>query len=168
MLKGMINIFNFFGNKQSFNLVSPVKGKTIDLSDTPDEVFAERMAGDGVAIDAIGDTFVSPCDGIISMIFRTNHAFGIKLENGVEILVHIGIDTVQLNGEGFTRICKENTKVKQGAPIIKIDRDLVLKKAKSLITPVLITNMDLIKNLNAKIGEDCIEGETVIITYKKK
>lgn len=164
----MIKIFNLFRNKSSMNIVAPVKGRVIDLSETPDKVFAEKMAGDGVAIDAIGDVFVSPCDGTLTMIFKTNHAFGIKTENGIEILVHIGIDTVQLNGDGFERLCEENAKVKAGTPIIKINRELIEKNGKSLITPVLITNMDSIKSLEPKVGIECIEGETIILEYRKK
>jgi len=162
-----MNIFNLFCNKSSMSLVAPVKGRVIDLSEIHDEVFAGRMAGDGVAIDATGDVAVSPCDGIIFMIFKTNQAFGVQTDNGVDILVHIGIDTVQLNGEGFIRLCKEKTKVKAGIPIIKIQRDLVFKNDKSFITPVLITNMNAVKNLDPKIGIDCIAGETVIMTFKK-
>jgi sugar PTS system EIIA component len=146
-------------------LKAPVSGKVIDLKDVPDQVFAEKMAGDGAAVEPAGDTIVSPADGLLSFIFKTNHAFGLNLDNGAEILVHIGIDTVELKGEGFTRIAEEGTRVKAGDPIIKIDRKLITSKGYSLIIPVLITNADKIKRLEARIGKEVKSGD-VMLRYK--
>lgn len=146
-------------------LKAPVSGKVIDLKDVPDQVFAEKMAGDGAAVEPEGDTIVSPADGLLSFIFKTNHAFGLNLDNGAEILVHIGIDTVELKGEGFTRIADEGVRVKAGDPIIKIDRKLITAKGYSLIIPVLITNADKIKKLEARIGKEVKSGD-VMLRYK--
>ena len=87
--------------KKELKLIAPATGKTIDLSQVPDQVFAEKMAGDGVAIEVTGDTIVAPADGELSLVFKTNHAFAMTLSNGIELLVHVGIDTVSLEGEGF-------------------------------------------------------------------
>ncbi|WP_026885887.1 PTS sugar transporter subunit IIA [Clostridium beijerinckii] len=163
-------MFNFFkknskdSNKEA-KLVAPITGKTIDLSKVPDKVFAEKMAGDGLAIDTTGDIVVAPADGTLTLVFNTKHAFAITLDNGAELLVHIGIDTVSLNGEGFEQLAEAGTKVKAGTPIIKIDRDFILGKGFSLITPVLVTNMDIVKDLNSHVNKDVVAGEDEVITF---
>ena len=97
--------------KKDFQLIAPVSGTTMNLSEVPDEVFAGKMAGDGLAINPTGDVFVAPADGELNLIFKTNHAFALTLSNGVELLVHIGVDTVSLNGEGFERLIEPGVKV---------------------------------------------------------
>lgn len=161
-------MFGFFKKKkqnESLNFVTPVNGKVIELSEVPDPVFAQKMAGDGVAIDTTGDIIVAPCDGELSLIFKTKHAFAMTLDNGIEILVHIGIETVSLKGEGFKQLIEQGTKVKAGTPIIKIDRNFIKSKGLSLITPVLITNPDSVKLIDKKINIDAIAGETIIMEY---
>ena len=161
-------MFGFFKKKkqnESLNFVTPVNGKVIELSEVPDPVFAQKMAGDGVAIDTTGDIIVAPCDGELSLIFKTKHAFAMTLDNGIEILVHIGIETVSLKGEGFKQLIEQGTKVKAGTPIIKIDRNFIKSKGLSLITPVLITNPDSVKSIDKKINMDAIAGETIIMEY---
>ena len=161
-------MFGFFKKKkqdEALNFVAPVSGKVIDLSEVPDPVFAPKMAGDGVGIDTTGDVIVAPCDGELSLVFKTKHAFAMTLDNGIELLVHIGIETVSLNGEGFEQLVEQGTKVKAGTPIIKIDRDFIKGKGLSLVTPVLITNPDSVKSIEAKTGVDAVAGETVIIEY---
>lgn len=153
--------------KKELKLIAPIDGKTIDLSAVPDPVFAEKMAGDGIAIDSTGDTIVAPCDGTLSLIFKTNHAFAITLDNGIELLVHIGLDTVSLDGQGFERLAEEGQKVKTGTPIVKIDRSFIEGKGISLITPVLITNVDSTKSISPIVGVNTVAGETDILTYKK-
>ncbi|MEH7252828.1 PTS glucose transporter subunit IIA [Neobacillus niacini] len=147
-------------------LVSPADGETFDLSLMPDPVFAQRMAGDGVAIDPSGDIFVAPADGELTLIFNTNHAYGMTLDNGLEILVHIGVDTVELGGEGFTRLIEPDQYVKAGTPIIKIDRPLLLEKGYCLHTPLLITNVDKTKSISPKLTTSVKAGEGIAITYK--
>lgn len=154
--------------KKNYKLVAPVEGTVIDLSEVPDQVFAEKMAGDGVAIQPTGNIIVSPADGKLTMIFKTNHAFGIITSEGIEILVHIGVDTVALEGEGFERLAEEGQDVKAGDPIIKINRDEIIKGGYSLVTPVLITNPDNIKELEVKVGTRVRAGEDEVISYKIK
>lgn len=155
--------------KKDFKLIAPVDGTTIDLSKVPDEVFAGKMAGDGLAIEPTGDTFVAPADGELNLIFKTNHAFALTLNNGVELLVHIGVDTVSLNGKGFERLIEPGVKVKAGTPIIKINRDFILNKGFSLATPVLITNVDdSVKGFDPLIGNVVKAGEDTVLTYKTK
>ncbi|AWK50787.1 PTS glucose transporter subunit IIA [Clostridium beijerinckii] len=160
-------MFNFFKRKSNkeIKLVAPITGRTIDLSKVPDSVFAQKLAGDGVAIDPIGDIIVAPADGELTLVFKTLHAFAITLASGAELLIHIGIDTVSLNGEGFQQLVEAGTMVKSGTPIIKINRDFILSKGFSLITPVLITNMDIVKELKANIDKDVISGQDEVISF---
>lgn len=151
--------------KNALNFVAPVDGKTMDLSEVPDPVFAQKMAGDGLAIDATGDVIVAPCDGDLTLVFKTKHAFAMTLDNGIELLVHIGIETVSLNGEGFEQLAEAGTKVKAGTPIIKIDREFIKSKNLPLVTPILITNPDVVKSMDAKTGLDAKAGETVVLEY---
>ena len=161
----MFGLFKKNKKNQKLNLVAPVSGKTINLSEVPDPVFAQKMAGDGLGIDSTGDVIVAPCDGEVTLIFKTKHAFAMTLENGVEIIVHIGIETVSLNGEGFEQLVEQGTKVKAGTPIIKIDRELIKNKGLSLITPVLITNTDIFKSIDVETDMDVVAGENVVLTY---
>jgi len=160
-------MFNFFkkNSKKEINLVAPITGKTLDLSKVPDKVFAEKLAGDGIAIEPTGDIIVAPADGELSLVFKTMHAFAITLASGVELLIHIGIDTVFLNGEGFEQLVEAGTMVKAGTPIIKINKDFILSKGFSLITMLLVTNMDLVKELSATIDKNVVVGEDEVISF---
>ena len=157
-------MFGFF--KSSLELLAPASGRVLELSEVPDEVFATKLAGDGVAIEPTEDVFVSPGDGELVLIFKTNHAFCIRLDNGVEVLVHIGIDTVNLNGEFFERLAIEGTKVKAGDPIVKVNRDKVAERGYSLITPILITNMEIISEINCLSGKTVKAGKDSVISFR--
>ena len=152
--------------KKDLKVLAPVAGTTIDLSNVPDEVFAKKMAGDGLAIESIGNVFVAPADGELSLVFKTNHAFAMEIAGEVELLVHIGIDTVSLNGEGFERLVEPGVKVKAGTPIIRIDRDFIESKGFSLITPILITNPDVIKEMTPIINKKVDAGIDTVLTYR--
>ena len=159
-------MFGFLKKKNS-ELVAPVSGKVIELSQVPDEVFSQKMAGDGVAIEPSDDLVVAPADGSITLIFKTNHAFAMTLENGLEILVHIGLDTVELNGEGFERLATEGETVKAGTPIVNINRKLFEEKGYKTVTPVLVTNPDILKEMNGLVGNNVTAGKDAVISYKK-
>lgn len=172
MFKFFKNLFNSEENKEEVvvakanTLVAPVSGKAMPLSEVPDPVFAEKLAGDGAAIMAEGDTIVAPADGEVTLIFKTKHAFAMTLENGLEILVHIGLETVSLDGEGFEQLVEQGTKVKAGTPLIKIDRELILSKGLSLATPVLITNVDATKSISAVETGNVVAGETALVNFE--
>lgn len=159
-----------FGSKQKesqeIKIYSPLTGEVVNIEDVPDVVFSEKIVGDGVAIRPVGDTIVAPVNGTIGKIFETNHAFSIESEDGVELFVHFGIDTVELKGEGFTRLATEGQTVKVGDPIIKFDLALLEGKAKSVLTPIVISNMDEISNLS-KLSGQVVAGESVVLTLTK-
>lgn len=154
--------------KKNYEVIAPVSGKILDLSEVPDEIFSKKIAGDGAAIDVTGDIIVAPADGELTLVFKTCHAFALTLDNGVEVLVHIGIDTVELKGEGFKLLVEERKKVKKGEPIIKIDKEFIEGKGYSLITPVLITNSDRVKDINCTVGQDVEAGKDSIYKYYLK
>ena len=132
---------------------APVTGRIIPIEDVPDPVFASKVIGDGLAIEPTGTVIVAPCDGVISKIFATDHAFSIETLSGVELFVHFGIDTVELDGEGFKRIAREGQQVKVGDPVMALDLALLRSKARSTITPVVISSMKEVRQLDKSDGE---------------
>ncbi|GAA5112412.1 PTS glucose transporter subunit IIA [Orbus sasakiae] len=147
-------------------VLAPITGEIVKIEDVPDVVFAEKIVGDGVAIKPKGSKIVAPLSGKIGKIFETNHAFAIESDEGIELFVHFGIDTVELKGEGFTRVAEEGQQVKAGDTIIEFDLALLEGKAKSVLTPVVISNMDSIHEL-IKLSGSVEEGKTPIMKVKK-
>ena len=160
-------MFGLFNKK--LQLAAPLDGKVISLDQVPDAVFAQKTVGDGAAIAEVsGDLVCAPADGSVEMIFHTNHAFVVKTTDGVEVLTHIGINTVELKGQGFERLVEEGSAVKSGQPIIRINRQLISEAGFSLVTPVVITNGDTISNLEAAVGKTVVAGKDMMLSYKKK
>lgn len=160
-------MFGLF-TKNCSQLLSPVDGQVIELSAVPDEVFSRRMVGDGVAVLPASNIIKAPVDGIIKMIFKTNHAFTIVSADGIEILVHVGIDTIELKGQGFERLAEEKAKVKAGTPVLKVDFDYLKSMGKHIATPVLIATMDKISSMKTRVGTDVLSGRDEIISYSIK
>ena len=143
---------------------SPVDGRVVDIENVDDAVFAQKLAGDGVAIEPVGDIFKAPIDGIITKIFSTNHAYSIQSKKDLEVMVHIGLDTVALQGKGFERLVNEGERVKAGDSIIKVDLDYITKNAKSIITPIIITDSSEYKNIEKRLG--VVKSEDIIMEVK--
>lgn len=133
-------MFNFFKRKKS-DVVAPIDGELIDLSDVNDEVFSQRMMGDGFAVipSDLAVEIVAPIDGEVAMIPDTKHAIGLKDKSGLEVLVHVGVDTVNLNGEGFESLVSVGDKVEKGQPLMKIDQKLFKNKGYDCTTMVIFT-----------------------------
>jgi phosphoenolpyruvate-protein phosphotransferase len=121
-------------------LLSPLQGWSAPLEEAPDAVFSGRMMGDGVAIDPTGSSLHAPCDGTLVVVPASKHAVTLRAHNGAEILLHVGIDTVGLAGEGFELHVREGQTVRAGDRLISFDLDLLARRAKSLVTPVLVTD----------------------------
>ncbi|WP_099159865.1 N-acetylglucosamine-specific PTS transporter subunit IIBC [Virgibacillus ndiopensis] len=132
---------NVANNLSSDDFVMPVKGEIFSITDVPDQVFSQKMMGDGFAVDPEDGTFVSPVDGEILNVFPTKHAVGIRSEQGYEILVHIGLDTVKLEGQGFDVYVKEGDNVKKGDTLVKVDLHYIKENADSTISPIVFTNL---------------------------
>ncbi|RCW49252.1 MULTISPECIES: PTS glucose transporter subunit IIA [unclassified Halanaerobium] len=140
-------MFNIFKKKEEY-LTAPFAGDVTDLKQVPDEAFAQKMVGDGFAITPEENVVKSPCAGEIVQIFSTGHAVGIKTKKGLEVLVHIGIDTIKLDGEGFEKLVKNGDQVEVGTPLIEIDLEYIKNNAPSILTPVIITNMEKVKSMD--------------------
>ena len=170
-----MGLFDLFKGKkeaetQEFNgkVFAPISGKLLPLSEVPDEVFAQKMIGDGVAIEPTASgVMVAPASGRIEKIFDTNHAFSIVTPAGIEIFVHLGMDTVKLEGKGVERIAEEGAVVKAGDPIVKYDYDFLKENAKSIITPVIISNTDDYSALNPVESGTAVAGETLVLNVEK-
>lgn len=150
---------------KTYTFVAPITGKSVPLSEVPDPVFAEKMTGDGVAIMPEDDIVVAPADGELTLVFNTKHAFAMTLDNGIELLIHFGLETVSLNGEGFETLAKQGDRLKAGDPILKVDREFLKSKGLQTITPVLITNPDVLKSLTPVENVATVAGETTILEY---
>ncbi|AKF24037.1 PTS N-acetylmuramic acid transporter subunit IIBC [Sulfurovum lithotrophicum] len=152
-------MFSFFKRKKR-DVFAPVDGQLLTLESVDDEVFSQRMAGDGLAILPVGEIFTAPIDGVVSKIFSTNHAYSVKSDQDLEVMVHIGLETVALKGEGFERLAQEGDEVKAGDPIIKADLNYIKAHAKDIVTPILITDESkyeaIDKNTNVVITGDAI------------
>ncbi|MCR4689091.1 MAG: glucose PTS transporter subunit IIA [Saccharofermentans sp.] len=140
----------------------PVEGKVIPLSETPDDTFASEALGKGAAVVPAGDTVKSPVNGTVTMVFDTGHAVGLESDDGVEILVHIGINTVELDGKGFTKLVKDGDKVKIGDPLIKFDKAVITEAGYDLTTPVIVTNSDDFKTIELIKTGDTAEGTQIL------
>ncbi len=123
-------------------ILSPLAGKAIALEDVPDPTFAEGILGLGAAVEPSEGKITAPADGTVGTLFDTHHAIGLNLDNGAELLIHIGINTVELNGEGFTAHVSEGNRVKKGQTLITFDKELIASKGYKTVTPVIITNPD--------------------------
>lgn len=142
--------------------VMPMDGTVLPLSEVPDPVFAQEMMGPGFAIAPTGDTVCSPIDGKVVSVFPTKHAIGLQSSTGVEILIHVGLDTVKLNGEGFDLLVENEQPIRQGDALLKIDVDYIRAHAPSAVTPIIFTNTEKEKIHLLKEGKQS-KGATGII-----
>ncbi|AOE98232.1 N-acetylglucosamine-specific PTS transporter subunit IIBC [Serratia marcescens] len=148
-------------------LVAPVTGEVVALDQVPDEAFASKAVGDGLAIRPTDSIVVAPADGTVVKIFNTNHAFCLETDKGAEIVVHMGIDTVALEGQGFKRLVEEGAEVKAGQPILELDLDYLNANARSMISPVVVSNSDDYAGLAALASGSVVAGQTKLYEIQK-
>ncbi len=146
-------MFNFINKKTTNNVYAPISGGCQDITECKDETFSEKLLGDGFIIDPTEDIVCSPCDGELTMLFPTLHAFSLKMSNGVDILVHIGIDTVELNGKYFEAMCSAPKKIKKGTPVVKFDCNKIKSLGYNCSVIVILTNQQTLckKHLNETV-----------------
>ncbi len=148
-------------------LLAPVTGEVVALEQVPDEAFASKAVGDGLAIRPTDKIVVAPADGTVVKIFNTNHAFCLETDKGAEIVVHMGIDSVALEGQGFKRLVEEGAEVKAGQPILELDLDYLNANARSMISPVVVSNSDEYAGLAALASGSVVAGQTKLYEIQK-
>ena len=127
---------------QKMTVMLPIDGKVIPLEQIPDETFATAILGPGCGIEPTGDTVYAPFDGTITQVASTLHAIGITSDDGIELLIHVGMDTVEMQGKGFTALVKEEQKVKAGTALLKVDLDAIRAANHPTTTAIIVTNGD--------------------------
>lgn len=162
-------MLSFLKKSKSINICAPIEGIMKRIEEVKDPVFAQKMMGEGIAIEYQGGDVYAPISGVLSIVFLPSmHAFGIRSDEGVELLVHVGLETVNLKGEGFTALKKQGDKVERGDKILLVDYALLKAKGVDLITPIVLTNSDQFEcNIQAKAGCQVRPGD-VVFSLKKK
>lgn len=157
-------MFGFFKKKQTEDLKAYVSGEAIKIEDVNDGVFSEKILGEGMAIIPSEELLISPCDGTICSVADTKHAVGIQLNNGMQLLLHIGLDTVSMSGEGFLVHVKEGQSVKEGQNLISFDRTKIKEAGYADTVIMIVTENENSKSLNFHYG-NVLHGETIIVDF---
>ncbi|CEH34975.1 PTS sugar transporter subunit IIA [Romboutsia lituseburensis] len=163
-----MGIFDMFKKKkqEEKGIIALTNGELLEITEVPDEVFSNKIMGDGFAIKSNDGIIVSPVDGTVEMVFDTKHAVGLKADNGLEILIHLGVDTVNLKGEGFEVFVNAGDKVSAGDKLIKMDVDFIQKNAKSDISPIIFTNLEENQSVKVITGKVVAKEENRIEILK--
>ena len=143
-------------------LYAPIAGKAVAISQVPDPTFAEGMLGNGIAIEPSDGKVYAPCDATVDMMFTTGHAVSLVADFGAEILIHVGLETVSLEGKPFTVHAASGDKVKKGQLLIEVDLEAVKAAGLPTITPVVICNTDDYPTFNTFVGKDVTNEDAVI------
>ena len=157
-------MFQFFKKKQdsAFYLGAPVKGMAVDFKEVKDPTFSTGMLGQGAAVIPSEGKIYAPADGEIAMVFDTLHAVSMTAENGVEILIHVGLDTVELKGQGFEGHVKAGDKVKKGDLLLTVDLEAVKAAGYDVVTPMLVCNTDDYAAVEGISGKEVAPGENLV------
>jgi len=157
----------FFFQRKQIEVVAPLSGERLPLEQVPDQVFSAKIMGEGFAIHPASGEVVAPFDGEVVHLFPTKHALGLKTKEGLEILIHIGIDTVEMNGEGFEALVEPGQKVKKGSTLLRFHLDKIAESGKSPISPIIFTDLSEWE-LEMPESQTVEKGETVVAVLKKK
>lgn len=151
----------------SQKLLAVADGRAVPLRDVPDEAFASEMLGKGFAVEPSSGTIYSPVSGTVDSVTDTCHAYTIRSNDGLDILIHVGVDTVKLCGEGFISLVEQGDSVRAGDVIAKADLGLIRSNGLSAITPVIVANHDELSSFDLKLGA-VRGGRSAVMTYKKQ
>lgn len=158
---------DIFGSKEErMQIAAPVAGKLVPLREVSDPTFSEEILGQGAAVIPSENQFLSPVDGTVTTVFPTGHAVALTSADGVEILVHIGLDTVKLNGKHFTIHAEEGQQVKKGDLLLEADLEQIKAEGFDIITPIVICNTDDFAEVAMAEAGDVETGDTVLILKK--
>jgi len=162
-------MFGLFKKKkeESVILKSPVVGRCFDISEIPDEVFSSKMLGNGIGFESTEGVLYAPVDGEILQVFPTKHALILKSKEGIEILLHIGIDTVNMKGEGFETYVEKSQQVNAGDKLVSFNNDLIKAKAKSNLSVLVVTDNEIMESVEFNLGTVDKNNEVIIIKLKK-
>lgn len=161
-----MGLFDFMKGKKGTVLAAPVKGECIPISEVADPTFAEEILGKGIAIKPVDGKITAPADGVITTVFPTGHAIGMTTPDGVEILIHVGLDTVQLKGQFFHTLAETDQNVKAGDLILEADIDEIRKAGYDTVTPMIICNTPDFSSITCKT-EGTVEAGAEVITCVK-
>jgi len=145
------------------DIIAPISGKVFRIIDVPDRIFASRIVGDGVAIDPTEGMVVAPFDGVVRLIHSMNHLVGMRSKEGLDIIIHVGVDTIGMGGEGFERVVSPGSFVELGQPILRFDLGLVRLRAKSTLSPLVVTNGVVVQDM---FGALVRAGKDVVMRVK--
>lgn len=154
------------GEDPANTLVSPVDGKAVAISEVSDPTFSEEILGKGLAIKPSSNTVYSPCDGTIDLMFDTGHAVNLISDSGIEILIHIGLDTVSLKGKHFKTFKNTGDKVKKGDALIEFEREEIANEGFDTIIPIVICNSDSYSSIKPVTGVDVKKGDNILSLEK--
>ena len=157
-----MGFFQKLFGKPMNQFAAPVAGNAVPLSQVPDPTFAEELLGKGVAIEPTEGKVYAPCDATVDMMFETGHAVSLVADNGAEVLIHVGLETVTLKGKYFTIHAENGAKVKKGDLLIEFDLDAIKAEGFNTITPMLICNTDDYTTFNTTTGKDVTNADVVI------
>ena len=153
-------------SKKNQVLLAVADGSVLPLAEVADEAFASGMLGQGIAIEPREGTVYSPIDGTVDSVTDTGHAYSICTEDGLDVLVHVGIDTVEMKGDGFLPMVKIGDRVKAGDVLLRADLDKIRAAGHPVTIPVLITNPERLRSFSCKGGADVIGGKSTVIEYR--
>lgn len=157
---------NLFGGDSGIEITAPVAGKVVALEDVPDPTFAQGILGPGIAIEPAEGRIVAPADGTVDVMFETGHAVSMTTADGAELLIHVGIDTVQLEGKHYKACCKAGQQVKKGDVLIEFDPAAIKAEGYQIVTPILVCNSDAFTVEPAASG--AVAAGDALLTLKKK
>ena len=161
-----MGFFKKLFGKKTDDLYAPISGKAVPISEVPDPTFAEGMLGNGIAIEPADGKVYAPCDATVDMMFTTGHAVSLVADFGAEILIHVGLETVGLEGKPFTVHVANGDKVQKGQLLIEVDLEAVKAADLPTITPVLICNTDDYPTFNTFVGKEVTNADVVIALAK--
>ena len=138
---------------QKMTVMLPIDGKVIPLEQLPDETFASAILGPGCGVEPTGDTVYAPFDGTVTQVPESLHAVGMMSDDGIELLIHVGMDTVEMKGQGFTSLTKEGAKVKAGTPLLKVDLEAIRAAGHPTATALIVTNSDDLPEISVQVQE---------------
>ena len=161
-----MGFFKKLFGKNADSVYAPMAGKAVPITEVPDPTFAEGMLGNGIAIEPVEGKVYAPCDATVDMMFTTGHAVSLVADNGAEILIHVGLETVGLEGKPFTIHAANGDKVKKGQLLIEVDLDAVKAAGLPTITPMVVCNTDEYPTFDTFVGKD-VTNEDVVIALAK-